>query len=192
MIDLTLDKTKDAFRVADTLKLVLAQRLLPKYEKFPNLRDYINSEVEWLKENGALNAASISETSSNNKIGVVTLIEAIKVDHAIKKVIRAPILDTEEVYKLGADQLQYETLIQAGIRQVESGHSKVIDCLQTLDSNLSAGVVESRRARLCREYGMTYQAVSSAIDEFYLMKEQNVPRDLLEILQERGANHVAS
>jgi len=185
MIDLTLDKTKDAFRVADTLKMVLAQRLLPRYDKLPVEREVTNYESQWMKENGAFAGDTILETTATEKIGVAALVESIKVDHAIKKVLREPIFDSDKVYQLGAEQLQFETLTQSGLRYVENGTARISDCQTTLETNLSAGATESARTRFCREYGLTYQEVSTAIDEYYLLQEQNIQCDLFEVLMKQ-------
>lgn len=191
-IDLTLDKAKDAFRVADTLKMVLAQRLLPRYDSLPIEREITNYESQWMKENGAIVSDTILETIATDKVGKMALVESIKVDHAIKKILREPIFDSDKIYQLAAEQLQFETLTQAGIRYVENGTAKIADCQLTLETNLSAGATESARTRFCREYGLSYQEVSTAIDEYYLLQEQNIERDLFEVLVTQKAKKDAS
>ncbi len=115
-LDLTLDKTRDASRLADTLKFVMAQRLVNKHEPAGVERRMLtNDEKAWMKDNGIAPMHFIDETASTMTCGKVPVIEAIQVDYPIKQVIQAEGLTTDKIYRLASTQLQYETLVMAGI-----------------------------------------------------------------------------
>lgn len=173
VLDLTLDKKRDAVRIADTLKFVMAQRLVDRYEEHGVERPPFNHEKAWLKNNGIAIPDLINETTSHKKLGKIALIEAIEIDYSIKEVIQAPQLNTNRIYELASRQIQYETLVMAGVRAVESGRSRVSDCQTRLESNLAAGVVRPYRTELAEKFGLNYTQVSAAIDQHVIDMNDN-------------------
>jgi len=190
-LDLTLDKVRDATRLADTLKFVMAQRLIDKYEPQVAERSISNHENAWLTDNGVAVHQTIHETTSTKKIGKIALIEAIEIDYPIKQVIQSERMNTDKIYELASTQLQYETLVMAGIRAVESGHARINDCQARLDTNRAAGAMLPYRTNLVNKLGVNYTAVSEAIDQYVLgqkdNQEQNVEDIILRIKEEKHA-----
>ena len=182
MLELTLDKDRDAFRVADTLKMVIAQRLINQYQRVPCKRILNKLEVDWMKLNGLHLPKIFYETSSNIKIGVKALIEAISIDHLIKKIIRSPIFNTEGVYTAAKNQIQYETLAMCGIRSVESGDTKLAECMIKLESHHQAALEPSLRTEFVATYGLSYLQIQSVIDQnMHLSMSHELMRSAIDV-----------
>lgn len=154
----------DPVSVAETLKLVMAQRLLPRYEGTPRRRDLSRDEMNWLTLNGMSGMSSIREVQSNEKCGKVAMIEAIRIDDQIKQLIRAANFDATNVYRAACDQHQYESLASAGVRNVETMGCKLSDCMTGLESNTDAQLHPGLRIRLSTGYGLTLEDVAGALD----------------------------
>jgi len=182
MLELTLDKDRDAFRVADTLKMVIAQRLINQYERTPCKRTLNKLEVDWMKLNGLHLPKIFHETSSSIKIGVKALIEAISIDHSIKKIICSPIFNTEGVYTAAKNQIQYETLAMCGIRSVESGDTKLAECMIKLESHHQAALEPSLRTEFVASYELSYLQIQNVIDQnMHLSMNHELMRSAIEI-----------
>lgn len=170
MLDLTLDKRRDAFRVAETLKLVLAQRLIERYELTPQTKVPAKVlqpfEKDWLLLNRLATPSVFTENQSIKKVGLSALIEAITVDQNVKNMIRRRVFNTEDIYIAASNQLSFETLAMGGMRTVEAGHSKLSDCILKLDSQSSHGASNCLRASCAVQYGLSYSEISRQIDEF--------------------------
>jgi type II secretory ATPase GspE/PulE/Tfp pilus assembly ATPase PilB-like protein len=172
-LDLLPDRTRDAVRLAEALKLIMAQRLVYKFESEKAPRELGVYEKSWLKDNGLEVARPLQETVSQKKLGKMPLIEAIDIDYPVSKVIRADRFDNDAMYKLASQQLQYETLVMAGLRAVESGYAKLSDCRTKLETNRSAGAMPPLRTELARCYGLSYSEVARGIDQFVMDQESN-------------------
>lgn len=172
-LDLLPDRTRDAVRLAEALKLIMAQRLVCKFGRETAPRSLGLYEKSWLKDNGLEVVHPLHETISQKKLGKVPLIEAIEVDYPVSQVIRADRFDTDAMYKLAAQQLQYETLVMAGLRAVESGYAKLSDCKTKLETNRSAGAMPPLRTALARRYGLSYRDVARGIDQYVVDQEMN-------------------
>ena len=170
MIDLTLDKSRDAFRVSETLRLVLAQRLIDTYEPELESRNLSHDELDWLSLNGIAVKGLFKETISYKKVGVRALIEAVQVDHLIKKIIRAPVFKAEEAFQVACKQLQYETLAMSGMRFIEQGQVKLSDCMLQLDINQEANQHRPLRTQCVNFYNIGYNDVARVIDNHHLQK----------------------
>lgn len=182
-LDLLPDRTRDAVRLAEALKLLMAQRLVSKFETDPQPRELGIYEKAWLDNNGLEVVRPLQETVSPVKLGKMALIEAIEVDYPISHVIRADKFDSDAMYQLAARQLHYETLVMAGLRAVEGGHAKLADCRMLLETNRSAGVKPPLRTELARRHGLTYQEVARGIDEFVFEQEMNKESTLDSVLE---------
>lgn len=168
VLDLCDDKRRDAFRVADTLKFVMAQRLIGIYDNNPEERPVTSYEKQWIEDDGLVAPKTLHETTSKNKIDRMALIEAIAIDYDIKKEITQPELNVESIFKIASKQLQYETLLMAGMRGVEDGLCRMADCLSSLERNHYAKVNIPLRTQLMRDHKIGYKQVADAIDQYSL------------------------
>jgi type II secretory ATPase GspE/PulE/Tfp pilus assembly ATPase PilB-like protein len=183
-LDLTLDKRRDAYRLAETVKLVLAQRLLDRYEGVATERDLGRDEAAWLSVNGLGHIKRIKEVESTSKQGKAALIEAISMTPGIKDVIRAEALNSAEIYRLACDQLQYETLATAGIRAVQGLGCRIRDCMTCLESTTDAEFTPGLRSRLAQEHELTLVQVADAIDAFCRAMDEGHQKPLDEYLEQ--------
>jgi type II secretory ATPase GspE/PulE/Tfp pilus assembly ATPase PilB-like protein len=164
-LDLTLDKQRDAFRLAETVKFVMAQRLVDRFEGISVTRPLVQDERGWLQANGCKFMDSIAEVQGDSRQGKAALIEAFSMSADIKESIRGRNLNSSEIYRLACDQPQYETLAMAGVRAVQGLGSRLRDCMTRLESTTEAAQVLGLRARLARDHGLTLVQVADAIDE---------------------------
>jgi type II secretory ATPase GspE/PulE/Tfp pilus assembly ATPase PilB-like protein len=167
VLDLCEDKVRDAVTVADTLKFVMAQRLLEVYESKPVERALSRDEVEWIQDNGLVAPKTIYETTSKQKVGRTALIEAVVIDYNIKREISKPVLSVEAIFKIASHQHQYETLLMSGIRAVESGTCRLSDCRTSLEGNHYAKANEPLRTNLMHRFELNFTQISAGIDHFY-------------------------
>lgn len=172
-LDLLPDRTRDAVRLAESLKLIMAQRLVYKFESEMAPRELGIHERSWLEDNGLSVVRPLQETVSQTKVGKSALIEAIDIDYPISQIIRGDRFDPDAMYRLASRQLQYETLVMAGLRAVEEGYAKLSDCRTKLETNRSAGAVHPLRTELARRFGLTYSEVARGIDHFVTEQELN-------------------
>jgi type II secretory ATPase GspE/PulE/Tfp pilus assembly ATPase PilB-like protein len=182
-LELLPDRTRDAVRLAEALKLIMAQRLVSKFESRPQPRELGIFEKSWLEDNGLEVVWPLQETVSQTKLGKTALIEAIEVDYPISQVIRADKFDSDAMYQLAACQLHYETLVMAGLRAVEEGYAKLADCRMLLETNRSAGVKPPFRTELARRHGLAYRDIARGIDQFVLEQEMNKDSTLDSVLE---------
>jgi len=166
MLDLTIDKEKDSFRVSETLKLVLAQRLIVKYKNHPVVRELNKAEIDWLSANAINIPTLFTETDSHEKLGVTALIEAIKVEHAIKKIIRSPNFTTDDIYQTVKDQLHYESLPMSAFRHIENGGARLSDCMTKLDTLQQSASTPPLRSKLANLYSLSYSNIGVIIDDY--------------------------
>ncbi|WP_371765502.1 GspE/PulE family protein [Massilia sp.] len=172
-LDLLPDRSRDAFRLAEALKLIMAQRLVYKFETSLAPRTLGVHEQAWLADNGLRATQQLQETVSQTKIGKSALIEAVEIDYPISQVIRADKFDPDAMYRLASRQLQYETLVMAGLRAVEAGTAKLSDCRTKLETNRPAGATPPLRTELAERYNLGYLDVARGIDTFVAEQEQN-------------------
>lgn len=155
----------DPYSVAEVLKLVLAQRLINRYQGQNVIRPLTKDEKDWLRINGMGWRNTIHEVTSEDKCGKISLIEAIAMDASIKALIRSGSADSVELYRLAKDQEQYESLASAGIRAVETLGCHLKDCMMTLESNADAEENPNRRIVLAQQYALSLMQISDAIDK---------------------------
>lgn len=182
-LDLLPDRSRDAGRLADALRLVMAQRLVYKFESSLAPRGLGVHEQAWLSDNGLRVTPQLQETISQTKIGKSALIEAVEIDYPISQVIRSDRFEPDAMYRLASRQLQYETLVMAGLRAVEAGTAKLGDCRSKLETNRSAGVTPPLRTELAKRYDLGYLDVARGIDTFVAEQEQNSKATLDEIFE---------
>lgn len=168
-IDLTQDKARDAYRISETLKFVMAQRLVDVYDGPLKDRSLGRDERAWLRTNGLGHMAAIRESQGGVKRGKKAIIEAIATSEDIKEVIRGDRLDVSLIYKLASSQHQYETLALAGVRAVEESGCRLKDCMTRLESTTEAEKFSGLRVELAQKFGLTLAEVSQVIDEFYTL-----------------------
>lgn len=165
-LDLTVNKRRDAYRIADTLKLVLAQRLLDRYDGEPTVRSVTHDEKTWLRVNGLGTTHSLSETTGTQRTGKAAIVEAIAMTDDIKQLMRAEHLDTPRIYQRAAEQLQYETLAMAGVRAVLTNGCRLRDCRTRLESTTEAERHPGLRAQLAIQYHLTLAEVGALMDDY--------------------------
>lgn len=168
----------DAVSIADTLKLVLAQRLLPVYPGKGALRDLTADERHWLGVNGMDHINSVSEPVAAERSGRVAVVEAVEMDYSIKRYIREGGADSSKIYELAREQDQYESLASAGVRAIESFNCRLSDCMIKLESYAEARSHPCRRIRLSREHNISLDNVSKAFDE--VTRSRDVSRSTVE------------
>ncbi len=161
----------DPYSVAEALKLVVAQRLMNRYEGEFSTRALNRAEKDWLRINGMGWRDSIREITSDNKHGKVGLIEAVVMDAPIKQLIRSGNADSTALYRLAKDQVQYESLASAGLRAVETWGCHLKDCMMTLESNADAEMHPNRRIVLAKTYGLSLAQISAAMDASMLARD---------------------
>ena len=177
-LDLTVDKRRDAYRLAETLKFVMAQRLLDKYTDDYQTRPFGIDEVAWLSVNGIYSTREVRESKSDIRIGKIALIEAITVDDQIKNVIRSEHLSVVEIYRLARDQLQYESLAVAGMRSVETDGCRIRDCMTRLESATDALEFPGLRQRLARVHDLSLAEVARKVDSYCQAHDQGIEGSL--------------
>ncbi|ANB78018.1 twitching motility protein PilT (plasmid) [Paraburkholderia phytofirmans OLGA172] len=166
-IDLTEDKVRDAYRVAQVLKLVVAQRLIDRYEGVPTTRRLTRDEQFWLKSNGMYLGDTITEVKDGVKKGKVALLEVITTTPEIKGLLQADRVDTSAIYRAACEQDQFEPLAVAGIRAVQSFGSTMAEVVTKLEGNIDAEAHPSLRVRLSKTHGLNYVQVANAIDAYH-------------------------
>lgn len=177
----------DPMNIADQLKLVLAQRLIPTYAGEVRERSLSHDEMSWLALNGISNRTKIWEVDSHEKTGKVSMIEAIQMDDRVKQIIRAGNMDPTALYRAAKDQSQYESLASAGVRGIESSNCKLKDCMVSLETNTDAQANPNMRIRLADEHGISLTEVATAIDATFLSRDKG--GDSLEkILNKKGGS----
>lgn len=189
VLDLCEDKERDAFRVADTLKFVMAQRLIGTYDntEAPTERPVTLNEKNWIEDNGLVAPETIFETNSTSKNGRMALIEAVSIDYDIMCEITKPQLSIEKIFSLASQQLQYETLLMAGMRGVEKGLCRLSDCHTSLEGNNYAKVNVPLRTRLMRDHKIGYNQVADAIDQYCNQVEAEDKLTIDQIITQRYA-----
>jgi type II secretory ATPase GspE/PulE/Tfp pilus assembly ATPase PilB-like protein len=179
----------DPASIADTVKLVLAQRLLPVYPGEGCVRDLTADERHWLGVNGMDHIHAVTEPMTSEKSGYVAAIEAVEMDYSIKRYIRDGGEDSSKIYALAREQDQYESLAAAGVRSIERFNCRLSECISTLQSNTEARAQPCRRIRLSREHQISLDEVSQAFDGVKRSRDldqSTVEQEIQKILE--GAN----
>lgn len=171
LIDMGQDSKVDAQRIADTLKFVVSQRLINKFEPITSKRAITADEKGWLSDNGLSFTDTVFDADGRQKTGKIAILEAFEVDYAIQRVVKSGSIDTDKLYQLASEQIQFETLPMAGMRSVEAGIARLSDCIEMLESNLSAGAHLSKRARLAKEFSVNHSFINDALDKFVIEQE---------------------
>lgn len=181
-LDLTVDKVRDAYRLAEVVKFVMAQRLINRYDGEKRERDLVPDELAWLKANGMGFMSRINEVSGGQRAGKVALVEAFAMTPGIKSLVRAGNLDVGEIYRHAAEQPAFETLAAAGICAVQELGCKVRDCMASLESTAMAAAHPGLRLRLAREQGLSLSDVAKGIDRHESLLEAGLEVSLAEAL----------
>ncbi len=166
-LDLTMDKARDAYRLAQTLKMVVAQRLVNRYEGPVVTRRLTRDELEWLDANGIPHGEEISEVTPERAAGKVAIVEAIVTTPEIKKIMRAERMDTSKIYEAACLQDHFEPLAVGGMRAVQAHASTLSHCIERLEGNTDARTHPSLRVQLARDYGLDFVQVGAAIDAYH-------------------------
>ena len=165
------DPERDAGRLAEVLKFVLATRLVDRYDGDTERRNLNYEERLWYEENGIAPPSDFREARSKERVGKQAVMEAFYVDYSIQKAICTIPMSAGMIYQCAAEQLQYETLPMAGMRAVESRGAKLSECRTALGREMAAKQHHGLRARLAAALGISLSAVNERFDEFCKARE---------------------
>ncbi len=181
-LSLCLDKDRDAVRLAETLKFVIAQRLINCYDGDLVPRALTNNEIDWMVINGIPQPSNFVETVPTGKKGKMAVMEAIAITDDIKMVMRSGKSKDEEIYRLARNQWQYESLASAGVRGVGSRGVLLKDCMESLDTNTDAKSYPGARLVAAREHDLSLSVVSFLVDRSIeeQVNSENSPKRLTE------------
>lgn len=185
--DLISNDAAEIARLGNALKLVIAARLINKYEGHYQGRQVSYDEKEWLIDNGIfyqdpnrkhvedsalISRMIISEVfSTQESKEKVSVVEAFTVDHSIKNLIADKVFNTDEMYKKIVNQIQYESLPLCGYRAVESKKCKLSDCQTVLEAVTSAKVIPNLRSKYAYEFELSLTEVNEAIENFIVARK---------------------
>lgn len=176
-LSLCPDRTRDAVRLAEVLKFVAAQRLLPRYEGVMKNRKLTRNEIDWFIVNGVPVPDVFSEVMPTKRCGRYPIVEAIAVNDLIKRKIReqdnANIVG--DIYRLACRQPQYESLVGAGMRAVESGLCRLCDCMSSLDINTDAQLHPNVRLTVAAQQNLSLSSISCLIDQRLVARDAGDP-----------------
>ncbi len=161
-VDLTIDKSRDAYRVAELVKLVISQRLIPSFKPSNEISGISTARRDWLKENG-INQNSLILPTDEYQYSL-PIVECLKVDLSVKRLIKAQRIDQEHLFNAVKDQDQFETLAQCAWRYIEQGRIQIDDAIQWAGTQLMASESETLRAKLVREFNTSFTIVNEAVD----------------------------
>lgn len=161
-VDLTIDKSRDAYRVAELVKLVISQRLIPSFKPSEQISSISTARRDWLRENG-IGQGSLILPTDEYKCSL-PIVECLKVDLNVKRLIKAQRIDQEHLFNAVKDQPQFETLSQCAWRYIEQGRIRIDDAIQWAGTQLMASESETLRAKLVREFKTTFSIVNKAVD----------------------------
>jgi type II secretory ATPase GspE/PulE/Tfp pilus assembly ATPase PilB-like protein len=182
----------DAFKISESLTLVLAQRLLTTYEGPGVQRALTYDEKSWLANNGIF-MDHITE-NVGPKLGKVPVIEAIVMDSTLKNEIRgSEKIDTFSVYKAARHQHTYESMVSFGVRCVQDHGCKLSQVQGSLEQNHHAKKFPGFRVDAAQKYGVTLSEISLAIEDFYAQRTTHSSAVLNEFMNHRfefNANHI--
>ena len=78
--------------------------------------------------------------------------------------------------------IQYETLAMCGIRSVESGDTKLAECMIKLESHHQAALEPSLRTEFVATYGLSYLQIQSVIDQnMHLSMSHELMRSAIDV-----------
>jgi len=164
-LSLCPDKDRDAVRLAEVLKFVIAQRLVSKHDGELVPRSLTNNELDWMAINGIHPPNNFAEIVPTGKNGKMAIVEAIVITDEIKMVMRSGKPKDEDVYRLARNQDQYESLASAGLRAVESKGALLKDCMERLETNTDAKLYPGIRLIEAKEWAISLTAVSEMVDK---------------------------
>ena len=173
-LDLTIDKQRDAYRLAQTLKFVAAIRLLDRHEGQVVQRARLFEEKDWMDTNGLPACDTVPEIRQARRLhdAKVSIIEGFCVDYQIRRDLLNPHISSETLYQHASQQLIYESLPMAGMRAVESRNVLLSDCQTALCGVLADRSYQPLRTRLATEHDLSLTQVNELIDEFVRYRDQ--------------------
>lgn len=167
-LDLTMDKARDAYRLAQTLKVVVAQRLVDEHEGPVKTRALTRDERDWLEANGIAHGDEITEVERERTTGRVAIVEAVVTTPQIKQLIRAERMDTSAIYRAACEQDHFEPLAVGALRAVQERRTSLTHCIERVEGNTDARANPSLRVRLARDHGLDFVQVAKAIDAYHI------------------------
>jgi len=163
-LDLTKDKSRDAYRLAETLKAVVSLRRIDQYDGEAITRPVTRDEQLWLAANGIELGDSVTEVVPTEHKGKVAIVEVIVTSPEVKQLLRTKRVDVSAIYRVACEQDQYEPLAVGGVRTVQNRQTRLRDCIARLEGSSDAKGYPCKRIRFAREYGLDFVGVANAID----------------------------
>ncbi|HDR9757825.1 TPA: Flp pilus assembly complex ATPase component TadA [Burkholderia cepacia ATCC 25416] len=163
-LDLTKDKSRDAYRLAETLKAVVSLRRIDQYDGDAVTRQLTRDEQLWLAANGIELGDSVTEVVPTAHKGKVAIVEVIVTSPEVKQLLRTKRVDVSAIYRVACEQDQYEPLAVGGVRTVQNRQTRLRDCIAGLEGSSDAKGYPCKRIRFAREYGLDFVGVANAID----------------------------
>lgn len=184
-VDLTIDKVRDAYRVAELLKLVVTQRLVPSYAPTAQTQRANIDQRDWLRDNG-IHSETI-RIPSNDFVRSMPLVECVKIDLNIKRLIKSQLIDQEHLFASIKNQIQFETLAQCAWRHIENGLINIDEAISWSDVQLLASEHETLRSKLVRLFQITYSDVDNAVNTWLSEREINDSQSLEDVIRKHHA-----
>lgn len=166
--------------LADNIRFIVSQRLLTRYKGEMVARTLTGNEKDWLTNNGlpltsVYNGLPLSSEfmevvpelghdGRKQVIGYMPVVEAIAMTDEIRIMVRNGSANPSDIYKASRNQIQYETLAEAGLRGVQSNNCLLSDCIKSLTSNTLAKSHPSKRVQLSQLLKANLARVSTMID----------------------------
>lgn len=182
-VDLTEDRARDSYRVAELLKLVVAQRLINLYDGPAALRDLTRDEKAWAMANGMDLGDTIYEVATGAQKGKAALLEVVAMTPEIMALVQAPAVDVGAIYRAACEQDQFEPLAMAGVRAVQSLGARMAECMSELKTNIHAAATPGLRIRLAKQYGLSFAEINEAIDAYHQAADEGSTQTLTEFLE---------
>lgn len=159
----------DPFVLAETLKMVIAQRLISRIEGVPRKRRVTFDESDWLRVNGLSHIHEIDEVRGK-RVGMFGVVEAFVMDAPLRQAVRTGSVDSALLYRLAREQELFESLVAAGIREVENGRTSIAACKKACDTNPEAENFPCKRIRLSMTEHSSLSQVSASLDAIQAMR----------------------
>ncbi len=171
-LDLTVDKTRDALRLAEVLRMVIATRLLKTYSGAVVQRKLSGEEREWLSLSGLGILENIRETASQERCGKQAIVEVIETSQDIRNILRSGVVDSSQIYRVASSQEQHESLVMAGVRAVTSQNCHMSEVMQSLDPASNAQVYPGMRIDHLKASGLDLAELNAQIDVWKVGRER--------------------
>lgn len=169
----------DPFVLAETLKMVMAQRLVSRINGVRRKRQVSFDEAGWLRINGLGHIHEVDEVTGENA-GKFAVVEAFVMDASLRQAVRTGSVDSALLYRLAREQELFESLVAAGMKEVENGNTSIAACKRACDTNPDAENFPCKRIRMSMADGSSLSQVSVALDAMQAMRSADTKEAKIE------------